>query len=535
MVRVVKKSIKRIVWLPFLLLSVLILGTVSSSVVKASQTPRASLDSLQSAIDAVLADQRLAGAQADVDVRSAKDGSVLYAQNENNRLIPASNAKLYSSTAALKALGGDYTFKTIVSADGQQYGPVLNGNVYLKGTGDPTITPADYDALAARIADSGIRVITGKLVADDTFFDSRQLGNNWAWDNGPFSYQPEISALTVAADANFDIGSLTIETTPAAPGKPPLVRAVPDTSFVTIQNNATTGAEGSANTISIDRQQGVNKIIVSGSIPAGSAAESDLVTVTDTTGYVQSLFRDDLQRHGVIVVNTDRGSTPATARTIASRSSIPLSQLYTPFLKLSNNGIAEILVKTMGAVTQKQGTWDAGLNTELSTLGDLGVDTNKIQIVDGSGLSNLDFVSPAQTTNLLLAAHSQPWFSTWYNALPIAGQSDPLIGGTLRSRMIGTKAAGNVHAKTGSLVGVSALSGYVTDADGDPLVFSIMENNYIAGSPKPLEDAIAVDLANFSQQNGVQTRARSAPLQTLKTAVPSKQDGLECSWTKPGC
>lgn len=497
------------------------------------------LDGLTQTIDNILGDSRLDGAQADVIVRDATTGDILYQHDPDNRLIPASNDKLYTSLAALKVLGTDYKFTTTISTTGKQFGNALQGNLYLKGTGDPTLQPADYGALAASVAAKGIRVITGNLVADDTFFDHRQLGNNWAWDNSPYSFQPEISALTVAADSYFDFGSLTVETKPGAhPGDPAQIKTIPATNFVQIDNQATTGNVGSANTIAVERKLGINTITVTGSIPVDGETEDDLSTVSDTTGYAISLFRDALKKHNIqIIGSTQRTQTPSNAQVLITKQSMPLSSLLTPFLKLSNNGIAEILVKSMGQKVKGQGTWDAGESVLNDTIATLGVDTNTVQIVDGSGLSNLDFIPSRQTTNLLIAAQKEPWFTTWYNALPIAGESDPLVGGTLRSRMKNTKAAGNVHGKTGSLVGVSALSGYVTDADGDKLVFSVMENNYL-GYVKDIEDSIAVTLANFSKngstpaaQMKVQNHALLAPAATK----PTKEQGWECSWTKEGC
>jgi D-alanyl-D-alanine carboxypeptidase/D-alanyl-D-alanine-endopeptidase (penicillin-binding protein 4) len=221
---------------------------------------------------------------------------------------------------------------------------------------------------------------------------------------------------------------------------------------------------------------------------------------------------------------------------VTTRRSIPLSQLLTPFLKLSNNAHAEILVKAMGEKTQGVGSWDAGLPSVLNVASQLGVDTSAVQIVDGSGLSNLDFIPARQTTNLLIGAQKEPFFQTWFNALPIACESDPLVGGTLASRMCGTPAAGNVHAKTGTLTGASALSGYVTDADGERLVFSVMENNYLSAAPKDLENAIAIDLAEFSRTAGVPaSHAATARPTTTRPALDPRGHAVECSWTRSGC
>src|SRR5690606_7889605 len=132
-------------------------------------------------------------------------------------------------------------------------------------------------------------------------------------------------------------------------------------------------------------------------------------------------------------------------------------------------------------------------------LPDYDVDPDVLALYDGSGLSRRDLVPAEQITNLLLAVQDEAWFDTWYESLPIAGEPDRFVGGTLRSRMVDTAAAGNLHAKTGSLTGVSALSGYVTDADGERLVFAIVSNAYLASSVKDIEDAIGVTLAEFSR------------------------------------
>jgi D-alanyl-D-alanine carboxypeptidase/D-alanyl-D-alanine-endopeptidase (penicillin-binding protein 4) len=174
----------------------------------------------------------------------------------------------------------------------------------------------------------------------------------------------------------------------------------------------------------------------------------------------------------------------------------------------------------MGRATAGRGSWDAGNATVAGTLAALGIDPARLFLVDGSGLSRMDHLAPDQVAALLLAARAEPWFQTWYNALPVAGNADRMVGGTLRSRMRDTPAANNVHAKTGSLTGVSGLSGYVTTADGRQLVFSMITNNNVGVSVRPIEDAVAVRLAG---NPGV-------PQPTLDSAPPNSE--LECSWQK---
>ncbi|HZE48289.1 MAG TPA: D-alanyl-D-alanine carboxypeptidase/D-alanyl-D-alanine-endopeptidase, partial [Jatrophihabitantaceae bacterium] len=163
----------------------------------------ASTSRLGADLDRILADQRLAGGQVGLEVRDAATGDVLYEHNAQNRLLPASNAKLFTSTAAMDVLGPDYRFTTSVAANRPTNNGTLRGNLYLKGTGDPTMLGPDYDALAKAVADSGVRTVAGNLVADDTYFDEVRLAPFWAWDDEPYYYNAQISALTVAPDTDY--------------------------------------------------------------------------------------------------------------------------------------------------------------------------------------------------------------------------------------------------------------------------------------------------------------------------------------------
>src|SRR5262249_8772003 len=157
--------------------------------------------------------------------------------------------------------------------------------------------------------------------------------------------------------------------------------------------------------------------------------------------YTATIFREALLRHGVRVAReTGYGATPASASAIADRESMTLGELLVPFLKLSNNMHAEVLLKEMGRAVSGQGTGAAGLAAASGALTALGVDMSVQRQVDGSGLSRQDLLTNHQITTLLLAARAEPWYPVWYEALPIAGAPDRLVGGTLRSRMVGTAA-----------------------------------------------------------------------------------------------
>ncbi|MCK2243330.1 MULTISPECIES: D-alanyl-D-alanine carboxypeptidase/D-alanyl-D-alanine-endopeptidase [unclassified Crossiella] len=494
-----------------------------------------SIQSLTTDLDQILADPRLAGAGAGVVVRSVpmldpasrssvEDGQVLYRRGGADRLQPASNAKLLTSAAALEVLGPDHRFTTSVLADSSLRGSVLHGDLYLRGSGDPTTLAADYEALAQRVADTGIKVVTGKVVADDSAFDPVRLGVSWAWDDEPFYYSAQVGALTVAPDTDYDAGTVIVRVRPAAAGQKPAIELSPPTSIVTIDNRATTGAPGSASSIVVERQHGTNTVVITGSAPANGNPSAHFSTVDDPARYAADVFRAALTRRGVQVLDPKLGTgvTPAHFTELAAHRSMPLSQLLVPFMKLSNNGHAEILVKAMGKAVHGKGTWADGIRAMTPKLAALGLSANAYRLVDGSGLSRMDMVSADQLTALLAAARSRPWYPVWHHSLPVAGHPDRMVGGTLRTRLRGTPAEGRIRAKTGSLTAVSALSGYVTGADGKDLAFAVVTNNVLSGT-KDLEDRIALRLA----MHPAGPAARSIPLEP-----PAGDPWLECSWRK---
>ena len=202
-----------------------------------------------------------------------------------------------------------------------------------------------------------------------------------------------------------------------------------------------------------------------------------------------------------------------------------VTELMTPFLKLSNNMHAEALVKTMGAETVGEGSWDAGFEQLHAFALEQGVAEGAIRLADGSGLSRKDLVTGAAVTDLLINVRDESWFDTYDGALPVAGIDERLVGGTLRYRLGGTPAAGNLRGKTGTLTGVTALSGYVTDADGRELAFSMISNNYL-DSPRSIEDELGVTLASDSEDSA----AAAVRPRTLR--APALPEGVECSWVK---
>lgn len=456
---------------------------------------------LQQRLDEILADQGLTGAWVGVKVVSVDTGAVLYQRNPDGHFVPASNMKLFTAAAALDVLGPDFRFVTRLVSDRRPSGGVLDGDLYLVGGGDPTVLPQTLVEMASAFArTAGVRRVTGRLVADDTWFDDVRLGEDWLWDDEPSWTTPQISALTLAPDEDYDVGTVMVEARATSPGRPADVRFVPENTYLTLDARVVTGPGGSASSLHVTRQHGTNRIIVTGTLPPGGYVRQ-WVTVWEPTLYAADVLRLALERAGVHVegpVVRERAPEPARRMEFARRVSPPLCDIVVVMLKLSNNGIAETLVKTMGAVRRGEGSWKAGLNVLREFLRSVGIDPGRMQVRDGSGKSHSNLVTPTQLTQLLVAMWRHPQRDRFYQALPVAGVSDRLVGGSLRNRLKGTLAEGNARAKTGSLTSKHGLSGYVRTRRGELLAFAMLFNHYLGPDPVAVEDAIVGALAEYS-------------------------------------
>lgn len=266
---------------------------------------------------------------------------------------------------------------------------------------------------------------------------------------------------------------------------------------------------------------------MTGSLPADAEPTVELRTVDEPAGMAGHVFAEALAENGVEVEgDVARGEVPEDwdePHTIAENTSMPLEEILVPLMKFSNNGHTEMLVKTIGRENADEGSWEAGLVGVDEALQELGVDTSDLVLNDGSGLSRTDRITAGGMIDLLTKVQDAPWYEAWHDSLPVAGDSDPFVGGTLASRMDGTAADGVVQGKTGTMSGVSALSGYVQGPDGSELFFSVVNNDHAGSAPLHVQDAIAVRLAEYL---GNQTPEGTASLRS----APTVSGELECSW-----
>ncbi|WP_458413324.1 D-alanyl-D-alanine carboxypeptidase/D-alanyl-D-alanine-endopeptidase [Schinkia sp. CFF1] len=372
----------------FFVLTVVLAFSPYYSISYANETDQ----SMKVEIDRLLQENpNLKGGLAGISIRSAKTGEILYEHNGDVRMRPASNMKLITSAAALSVLGEEHQFKTEVRMKGKRDGKTLKGNLYLKGFGDPTLLRADLTQMARDIANSGITTIEGELIGDDRWFDDVRLSPDLVWSDEEAYYGSQISALTVSPNKEYDSGTIQIKVAPGLKvGEPGYIQLSHKTNYVKIINETVTIPPDGETDLTFKRKHGKNTIIVKGLLPIGAKVKKEWVAVWEPTQLVLDLFRQELAKQGIKLSGTFKvGETPKDAAILTSHESIPLSELLIPFMKLSNNGHAEVLVKEMGKIRKGEGSWEKGLEVVKEQLPNLGVNPDNLVIRDGSGISHV--------------------------------------------------------------------------------------------------------------------------------------------------
>ena len=469
----------------------------------AARPDASALTSLRRDLDAILAQPTLERGYWGVLVKSLSSGETLYERDARKLLMPASAMKIVTLAAAAAKLGWEHTFETSLFTAGPIDGGVLRGDLVAVGSGDPSITSADADALfggwAERLKAAGIRIVEGRVVGDDNAFDDNGLGFGWSWDDLPDDYAAGVSALQF----NENAVRVTLAPGPAA-GESAGITIAPSGSGLAIESAVTTTAAGSPTSIAARRLPGSMRLALHGTIGAGAVSATLTVSVDNPTLFFAAALRGALIAHGIDVRRPavdidDVHDLPARAGApIAVHRSPPLSTLAVRLMKVSQNLYAETLLKALAAGPGgRPADADSGRKEAAAVLAPWGIDAGALIQRDGSGLSRYDYVTADALAAIL--AHvdrDERLRGPFEAALPIAGRD-----GTLANRMKSTAAEGNARAKTGSMSNVRALAGYVTSASGEPLVFALLANNFDAPGETitSAEDAIVVRLAQFSR------------------------------------
>jgi D-alanyl-D-alanine carboxypeptidase/D-alanyl-D-alanine-endopeptidase (penicillin-binding protein 4) len=400
-----------------------------------------------------------------VVVKSLTTGETIFEHNADKMYIPASNEKIITSVSALSLLGTSYRFKTEFFSGGEISNGILHGGLYIKGYGDPTLSAGHLGYIVFQLRQRGVKEIKGKIVVDDSYFESNRYAEGWKEDWKDDFYSPPISALS------FNYNIIELKVYAAKSGSKPAVAIEPRGSNIAVINKAvTSGKKGALRT----QWQNDESIILSGVIKPGATVTLK-IPVRNPAIFTGNVIKNAIEEAGIKVSGPVVSEiVPRWATIIYTHFSDPLSDVVTEYNKNSVNIIGENLMKTMGAQYKGiPGTWVKGSVVISEFLKGAGI-KNGFKIVDGSGLSLLNRVTPETLTDVLSYAYRDKMISSdFIDSLPVAG-----VDGTLKKRFKQSAVQGRVKAKTGYLNNVRTLSGYIFTKSGDVLVFSILSNGF---------------------------------------------------------
>ncbi len=427
----------------------------------------------------------------------------LFARNADKLFMPASNMKLLTGTTALAQLGANYRWSTSMLARGVVRDSTLFGDLIVKGNGDPSISAhmqkgdalAPLRALADSLRAHGIARVRGRLVAAPSPFVDSPLGYGWSWSDLDDSYSAGVDALyfnegftEVVVRGGARAGDPVRATTRPASTYPALI--VNARTVAMLARNASGNDSAAAHGITVSQDSSHAGVLVEGTIAAGDSMVVEITFRRQTEAYLAAL-KEAMVARGITVEPASSEATGDT-RPLFTMMSPRLAEVLPYFEKPSQNQIGEILFKTLALEKTGVGRADSAAHVVERQVLAWGAAPDGFAVRDGSGLSRHDYVSPRTLVHVLDAIRLNPDFKLFYDAMPIAG-----VDGTIRNRMKGTAAEGNVHAKTGTLDKARSLSGYVTTADGRMLIVSALCNNYVVPTRRVdrVTDALGAYLA----------------------------------------
>lgn len=431
-----------------------------------------------------------------ISVYDLTDDSTLYAYHSDKLYRPASTQKLFTAIAALDRMGTDYAVETLVLGDSVQTDSVWHGNLYLLGRFDSEFNAGDMQHLVQSLADHGIRRIEGKVYADVSMKDSLPYNPGWCWDDGYYDYQPELTPLI------YHKGYLTLRLTASSSRRRSAISVNPPTELYTFDNR--TGGSG-AFRLYRNLTTGSRVIHLRGRVRSRS---TQTITIPRPYELFADVFLQELGKAGIV-----SGGYGGVRRAPLSVDTIggvrrPVQHILERALKNSDNLSAEAMFFQLGYFHRNEGkpaaehtpcASDDGAEAVRRFLLDAGLNASDYGISDGCGLSLYNRTSAdALVVALRYAAYRRPLFEEIYEALPIAG-----VDGTLRRRMKGSLAEGNVRAKTGSMSGVSTLAGYCVAPNGHLLAFAILNQNARrSADARALQDRICKLLCRYVPRDG---------------------------------
>jgi D-alanyl-D-alanine carboxypeptidase/D-alanyl-D-alanine-endopeptidase (penicillin-binding protein 4) len=405
-------------------------------------------------------------------VANPSQRQTLYDREAQRLFIPASNVKVFTTAAALQRLGGQHRIRTSIWGQRSQQGDWI---LRLVGQGDPSLSDAQLRDLAQQLKQQGIQQVA-QFHLDDSYYAGEVVNPTWEWGDLQAGYGAVANSLIV--NQNTTAATLT----PQKVGQPLQVRwhHPEDLQTLSVENLTMTVAAQEPEFVSISRDIDSPVLRLRGQLRVGAEPETLDLAIANPVAVLRSRLQQALSAAKVTVQHWAVASAPAPGQRdqeVAFVESPPLAKLIQETNQDSNNLYAETLLKRLGILARTpvgpgEPATDVGIKTVSQVLEPLGVDASGYQLVDGSGLSRMNLASPAALVQTLQAMAAQPTSRVYRASLAVAGAS-----GTLTNRLRGASTQGIVQAKTGTLTGAIALSGYIAPPQYPPLAFSIVLNH----------------------------------------------------------
>ncbi|MEA5507462.1 D-alanyl-D-alanine carboxypeptidase/D-alanyl-D-alanine-endopeptidase [Halotia wernerae UHCC 0503] len=432
------------------------------SVAPASPPKLICLTQLKSAVDVLINRPQFSRMRWGVLVKPLSSTQTLYSRDAEKYFTPASNAKLLTTAAALQQLGANFRIRTSVYQDGESILRVV-------GRGDPSLKNAQLTELAKQLRKLGISQVQ-QLIADDSYFQGEIINPSWQWEDVQAYYGAPVNSLILNENA------AVLSLLPQTIGKPLRLRWTEPTEAYRwqIENNSVTTQTNTPGSVEVSRDLKGAILRIQGQLPVDSQPDITAIAVFDPIEHFLRHFRQSLAIQGISVTRMFSATGSRNEQEIAAVESSPLSELLVETNVNSNNLYAEALLRILAIKEppeKNQTTADAGLKVLKTTLTQMGINPTSYVLVDGSGLSRKNLISPEALVQVLQAIAKSPQAEVFRASLPVAG-----VSGTLKNRFLNTTAIGIVQAKTGSMNGVVSLSGYVNAPKYEPLIFSMMVN-----------------------------------------------------------
>ncbi len=427
-------------------------------------------------MESLLQDSFFISCNSGIKVYNLTKKQEMFSRDKFKLMNPASNMKVITTIAGLVFLGPEYTFNTGIGYKGKIENGVLKGDIIIRGGCDPDFKLDSLVKIVEVVKNAGITKITGGILVDVSRKDSLFWGEGWMWDDDGAVTSPFMSALNI--NGNY----VTVAVSPDANGGKPIVTTSPNTKFFNIQNEATTGAGSTNLKVWRDYLGRTNTIFVKGNINRTTQAQVYYFNVWRPELYMAELVKEKLVSSGIQTTESTGIIYPDYEYQKIYEFRHAYKNLITPLNKKSDNLYAEMMLLALGGKSREKNiSFSDGKKYIDSVIAWAGKTPGNYRIADGSGVSRYSAVSADLLTALIskLYFDNGELFNIFYNSLPIAG-----VDGTLSSRMKNTVCFNNVRAKTGSLSGVSTLTGYVKGKSGDMLAFSILMQNFTGSAAK---------------------------------------------------